>query len=322
MEDSLGRVERFKRICEDKIPRFEKYIRGRKIYIWGAGKGGEIVENIVRKRGFNIEGFIDQRAGEITEYLGYCIKSVRDMRPEYDYIIISLMSFQYEIIDILEELEYTSADCLYIYVNEEHNKEDIIYRGCKVGRYTYGYESLLEAYPLALSIGRFCSINSTARIWNNHPVDYITTHPILDYPRFYPWERYSDRKRYILKYGKYFNNAQYENSPLRQNEPVVIGNDVWIGANVIILPGITIGDGAILAAGAVVTKDVEPYAIVGGIPAKLIRYRFKEEEIRKFLKIQWWNWSIEKIEDKIELFYQPEKFLELFDDVCPEEANK
>ena len=84
---------------------------------------------------------------------------------------------------------------------------------------------------------------------------------------------------------------------------------MWIGANVIILPGVKIGNGAIIAAGAVVTKDVEPYAIVGGVPAKLIKYRFKKEEINQLEEIKWWNWSIEEIERNIELFYRPEKFL-------------
>ena len=77
----------------------------------------------------------------------------------------------------------------------------------------------------------------------------------------------------IKKYGKYFTNHPYENSALRKNEPVIIGNDVWIGANVCILPGVNIGDGAVLAAGAVVNKDVPSYSVVGGVPAKVIKYR-------------------------------------------------
>ena len=71
--------------------------------------------------------------------------------------------------------------------------------------------------------------------------------------------------------------------------PPIIGNDVWIGANAIILQGVTIGDGAIIAAGAVVTKDVPPYAIVGGVPAKVIKYRFSDDVILKLLEIKWWD---------------------------------
>ena len=126
----------------------------------------------------------------------------------------------------------------------------------------------------------------------------------------FPWEKYRERMYYVKKYGKYRNNASFENSEIRDNRMVTIGNDVWVGANVIILPGVTIVDGAVLAAGAVVTKDVEPYAIVGGVPAKLIKYRFSREKREKLLRIKWWNLDEEKIEENIELFYDPDKFLE------------
>ena len=91
-----------------------------------------------------------------------------------------------------------------------------------------------------------------------------------------------------------------------------IGNDVWIGANAIILPGVKICDGVVVAAGAVVTHDIEPYAIVGGIPAKLIKKRFDDEMIKKLLKIAWWEWTPEEIEDKLEFFYQPDIFVSRF----------
>ena len=92
-----------------------------------------------------------------------------------------------------------------------------------------------------------------------------------------------------------------------------IGNDVWIGTNVFLLAGVKIGDGAIIGAGAIVTHDVEPYAVVGGVPAKVIRYRYPKWMIESFMRIQWWDWSLEKIEENIELFYQPELFCKTFD---------
>jgi acetyltransferase-like isoleucine patch superfamily enzyme len=85
--------------------------------------------------------------------------------------------------------------------------------------------------------------------------------------------------------------------------PVIIGNDVWVGANAIILSGVKIGDGAIIGAGSVVTKDIPPYAIVGGNPSQIIRYRFSEDRIAKLLKIAWWNWSEDKIAANIDYFY-------------------
>ena len=308
----MDKDEQFRLICECKIPRILPMVKGRRIYIWGAAVGGRIVESVLREQGIAIEGFIDRRADEMPDYLGYPVKKIEEASPQKDYILISFMTIRYEILEPMKRQGYTQDDCFYLYANEGYNKEDIVYKGCKVGRYTYGYKELLEYYPLAESIGRYCSINGTAKIWNNHPVDYITTHPMLDYLMFYEWDQFSERCRLIEKYGKYHENASFEDSALRNNRPIVIGNDVWIGAGVIILPGVHIGDGAILAAGAVVTKDVEPYAIVGGVPAKVIKYRFEKKVIEKLLKIKWWDWDSEKIEANIELFYQPDVFVENF----------
>ena len=124
-----------------------------------------------------------------------------------------------------------------------------------------------------VKIGKFCSIGYGVQCGiGRHPSrHYVTTHPI-----FYSMQRqaqitFSDRD--------YFEE-------FRKTE---IGNDVWIGANAIILDGVKIGDGSIVGAGSVVTKDVLPYAIVGGVPARVIRYRFDESQIQFLLKFQWWN---------------------------------
>lgn len=94
---------------------------------------------------------------------------------------------------------------------------------------------------------------------------------------------------------------------------VVIGNDVTIGANAIILPGVTVGDGAIIGAGAVVARDVPPYAVVAGIPARILRYRYKPEQIEKLLRIAWWNWSDKKIVENMDYFYgKVDNFIDKF----------
>lgn len=86
------------------------------------------------------------------------------------------------------------------------------------------------------------------------------------------------------------------------SKPINIGNDVWIGAHAIILSGVTVGNGAVIAAGAVVTKDVEPYAIVAGVPARTIKYRFDSGTIQNLEQLQWWNWTDEKIFNEEDFF--------------------
>lgn len=302
----------FKELCIDKLDRMLSNVNGRNIYIWGAGNGGAILEKVLCDHHVPIAGFIDRRAEEMGEYLGYPVRLSKGVDSKDDYIIVAVIGYDSGISDELEMLGYTVKDCFYVSENTACHTEDIMYRGCRIGRYTYGYQELLEYYPIAESIGRYCSINGTAKIWNNHSLDCITTSPFLDNLGFYAWEQHDIRRGYIKKYGRHRDNAPFENSELRDNRPVIIGNDVWIGANVCILPGVHVGDGAVIAAGAIVTKDVPPYAIVGGVPAKVIRYRFSPKEIHTLLKIRWWDWSVEKIEKNIELLYNPVKFKDAF----------
>ena len=132
-----------------------------------------------------------------------------------------------------------------------------------------------------LIIGKFCAIASDVKfIMNgrNHPLNYFTTYPFAIFG--HAWE----------------NTMSVEGT---SKGDTIIGNDVWLGYNALIMPGINIGDGAIIATNAVVTKNVEPYTIVGGNPAKLIRKRFSDEVINLLLELQWWHWKIEKITKNI-----------------------
>lgn len=129
-----------------------------------------------------------------------------------------------------------------------------------------------------LIIGKFCMIASDVTfIMNgaNHLTDAITTYPFAIFGN--GWESAMEGKSY----------------PSKGN--IVVGNDVWIGYNATIMAGVTIGDGAIIGTNSVVTKDVESYSIVAGNPAKLIKKRFSEAEIKDLLEIKWWDWEIEKI---------------------------
>jgi virginiamycin A acetyltransferase len=154
-----------------------------------------------------------------------------------------------------------------------------------VGKYTYGAPIVKDWHQgTTLKIGDFCSIaeNVTILLGGNHPVNWVSSFP----------------------FGAIFEEFQGQcgEYPEKMSKgDVIIGNDVWIGLNATILSGITIGDGVIIAANAVVTKSVEPYAIVGGNPAKLIKKRFSDEAISKLLVIKWWNWEIDKIKDNLDL---------------------
>ena len=306
--------EKFRQLAKAKCEQIRNLCGQRKIYIWGAAIGGEIVYGELQRQGVMPAGFIDRRADQLKTMYGLPVHSADVLHPKEIFVAVALMDFHSDVLkQLLETGESFHKDIGYIVEYDEppYLREDILYRGCKVGRYTYGYRQLLADFPIAESIGRYCSINGTARIWNNHPLECVTTHPFLDEFPFLTLDNFERHERLIQKYGRFRNNAAYQNSEIRENKPVVIGNDVWIGGNVSILPGVTIGDGAIIAAGAVVTKDVEPYAIVGGVPARRIRYRFSREVIDRLLRIKWWEWEHEKIEDNLELFFCPDNLLAL-----------
>jgi acetyltransferase-like isoleucine patch superfamily enzyme len=142
-------------------------------------------------------------------------------------------------------------------------------------------------------IGKFCSIGSGVKInLGTHPSNMVSSHPAF-YANNKPFETFSDRM--------YFNEYKEVN----------IGNDVLIGEEVFILGGVNINDGAIIASRAVVTRDVPPYAIMGGVPAKLIKYRFDEETISQLIRIKWWNKDLEWIKANFLHFHEPNEFLDI-----------
>lgn len=144
---------------------------------------------------------------------------------------------------------------------------------------------LVESLGDKLIIGKFCQIATGARFLMNaanHYMDGILTYPF---------------KALGFTSEKASNIPSTEIWPNKGN--TVIGNDVWIGNSATFMPAVKIGDGAIIATNSVVTKNVEPYSIVGGNPAKLIRKRFDEEKINFLLELAWWDWSIEKIKENL-----------------------
>lgn len=147
----------------------------------------------------------------------------------------------------------------------------------KVGRHSYVNDGTFSISP-DTEVGAFCSIGVDVILGpSQHPTNWLTTHP-------FP---YLAHKR--------LPNIDYDLKDFTAIRPVKVGNDVWIGDRAVVMDGVQIGDGAIVAACAVVTKDVPPYAIVAGVPAKVLRYRFDKPVVDKLLKLQWWNLPDEEI---------------------------
>jgi len=156
-------------------------------------------------------------------------------------------------------------------INLMHNVT--VYGNTKIGRFTYiNVGSVI--YPQSI-IGRYCSIARNCEIGvANHPITFLSSHPFQ-----FDKTIFSKNKDYV----------EVDKSKWVGHNKTTIGNDVWIGAKAIINAGVSIGHGAVIAGGAVVTKDVPPYAIVGGVPAKIIKYRFNDETISQLLNLEWWN---------------------------------
>lgn len=176
--------------------------------------------------------------------------------------------------------------------------------GVKIGRFTYFGERFVEAcrYGYVERIGQFTSINKTAMIQVDHPMNMMFTSDDIQ-------DIFTDE-----------NLAQYERAkradPKYRKHRITIGNDVWIGANTFIHASKvkSIGDGAMIGAGAVVLEDVPPYAIVAGVPAKVKRYRFSPEVVETLLRVKWWNWSAEEINANADALMSPEIFMQRFCD--------
>lgn len=160
--------------------------------------------------------------------------------------------------------------------------------------YTYTMENVTMNYT---EIGKFCSVASHVCINPvNHPMDRVTQHHMTYRCLSYNFSKADDEE--IFKW--------------RRSHRVKIGHDVWIGHGAIIMKDVTIGDGAVIASGAVVTKNVEPYTIVGGVPAKKIKERFPKDIAEKLQQIAWWDWSREQLEECFKEFNDLDRFLKTY----------
>lgn len=181
-------------------------------------------------------------------------------------------------------------------LNSKIDKKAKVYSGSLVydsfiGRYSYvGYDCEI----VNCEIGNFCSIANGVLIGGaQHPMNWVSTSPV-----FYDAAGGTNRHLGSLKHSK--------------TKRTKIGNDVWIGSRAIVLQGVSVGNGAVIGAGAVVAKDVPPYAVVGGVPAKVLKYRFDEHVISEMNTIEWWNMDENELIKYAASFDKPDEFLKMY----------
>lgn len=208
------------------------------------------------------------------------------------------------------EMKKYQKDRIYIKTTSEIRKSKLhgdnkIGKNTKINHSEIGIASYLgdNCYIEKTKIGKYVSIAQGVEIIiGNHPLKYVSTHPFCYMDSLLFGKRAKEKQ-----YTEIFNYAE-------DNFYCVIGNDVWIGANVKILNGVKIGNGAVIGMGAVVTKDVPAYAVVVGVPAKIIKYRFSKEEIEFLEKFKWWDKEVEWIKKNIDFFSN----INLFKNICEE----
>lgn len=210
-------------------------------------------------------------------------KQSLELNPEFSWVMGPPLKKRLQI--CTRYLSFSSGIALNFV--QDYGKSHFMSRNTKyaqysIGEFSYGKPIVLKfASEGVLKVGKFCSFGPGVVILlaaaGGHRPDWITTYP-------------------FIHLFKSFKNLSF---PPVEKCDVTIGNDVWVGANSVIMSGVKIGDGVVIGASSIVTKDVPPYSIFAGNPAKLIRMRFDPKTIKSLLEIKWWDWKIQRIKDNM-----------------------
>lgn len=221
-------------------------------------------------------------------------------------IIRFIFTFFYSLYLKSSKVRISSSILLNLRTKFEGN--NVIHPNCNILSSSIGFGTYMGSNCELpnIEIGRFCSIAANVKVL---PYTHPTKTFVSIHPSFYSTLKQADFT--YVKFQKFEETLFFNKS---KNVFARIGNDVWIGENVMIKGGVNIGDGAIIAAGSVVTKDVVPYAIVAGVPAKIIRFRFTDAQIESLLKIKWWGKDSSWLENHSELFNDIENFISVLDE--------
>ncbi len=292
-----------------------QYINGRKLVVWGTGNSANwVVDEIsTPEAGFLQPDFYVAKDYKTKRaFRNRHVYSPEVLSPNEHYVIIASELYsdeiENELLDSTKKLPgaigYKPRDDYFRWFfspSSPYYPYDYTIDGKRIGKYCTHPEffSPFVNSGFIRSIGRFCLFNDTAYFNGDHKMDMICQDVVTDI---------KSKKTYEL-------NKKYGSSKdAFKGRYVDIGNDVWIGAGAFINCSRchVIGDGAIIGSNAVITQDVPPYAIMGGIPAKVLRYRFTHEQIECLLRVKWWDWSDEEREERLELLYNPQMFFEEF----------
>lgn len=276
--------------------------------IYPYGEYGVLTKQILNDSfGITEDYVIDNKLSRFNcniKNLSFCSSLERD---KYTVLLTCANPDVYD--EVLNNLKqyFTQDEIIEIFEVHMNNNDGGGVKYTQCGKYSYGP---LCNHWLVESVGAFCGFAAGSDVTENHPVDLISPHPFL----YRGKEANNVFDKYYEEYSSPWCFPDVKpHGYVRKLRRIKIGNDVWIGRNVLITNGANIGNGVFAGAGAVITKDVPDYAVVLGVPARIVRYRYTPEQIEKLNKIAWWDWPDELIRERYDDFYLDiDKFIDKY----------